>query len=367
MLKRIQLNSRTNRIDVFQRFPLLEVDKKYILTIDNVYIPPLDVGFIPNQPLFSLERRGRPDTQPCGAVGPDFTTSDEFKIVQSIFTPDKCKNSVELVYQINYFLRKFFSKMNTGIIPQFDDEKEIEDQPELFQPVANKDWFEEMNNENFALKNSIQCELKDSGVLSFKFTAAVQAFIVIKFTELGKKVLGSDKIYFAPMQVEIDEKFDYFNEQTRVVRGEAYQGIDDNVGILNRSVFGQNEYRPEIVITTTLPVQNTTECNANHAKVRSQLTTYRYPTDKLNVGYNMVKFKHFSYSTPNRLLFEQNNRTNNKFMLTGTELQNFHLVLSLRQFEYNTVRKEFDEKLTPYTIDNDHHWSITFLINQTNV
>jgi hypothetical protein len=359
MLKRIQLNSRTNRIDVFRSFPTLELDKKYVLKIDNVYLPTLDAGFIPNEPLFSMERRALEGSVPCDA---DFVSVDEVFIERGTFIPDKCNNVVELVYQINYFLRKFFSEMRTGVIEEFDDEKEMTDQPDNFTPIAAHDWFEEMNNVNFAQKDAIQCILQNNGVISFRFTLEVQTFIVIKFTDLGKHIMGPDNIYLAPM---IQGVSSYLDEVTREVRSES--SGNDFVFMLGKSAFSQNEHRPEIVIRTTLPLQNTVECNENHSKIRNQLTAYRYPVDKLSSGYNMIKFRHFTYSVPSRLLFEQNNKSNNEFLITGTELQNFHLELSLRYYEFDAARDEFDEKLIPYNIDPDHHWSIVFLINQTNI
>ena len=54
---RIQLNSRDSNIDVYKKFPSTELNKRYVISVEQLTIPAMSSGLILNTELFSMERR----------------------------------------------------------------------------------------------------------------------------------------------------------------------------------------------------------------------------------------------------------------------------------------------------------------------
>ena len=57
MTTRIQLNSKTYKVDVYKSMPSLEDNKRYALKVERLTVPAMSGGLILNQPLFTVERR----------------------------------------------------------------------------------------------------------------------------------------------------------------------------------------------------------------------------------------------------------------------------------------------------------------------
>ena len=122
MQSRIQLNSKTYKIDVFKNMPSAELNKRYALKVERFTVPPMSGGLILNQPLFSVERRLVVNAE---HMEYDFNQEEE-EInedidlpVAMVFTPYYVKNTSELVYQMNAFFRRLLltNAIKTGAPP----------------------------------------------------------------------------------------------------------------------------------------------------------------------------------------------------------------------------------------------------------
>ena len=54
---RLQLNSRDSNIDVYKTLPSIELNKRYVVRVEQLTIPAMSDGLILNQELFTIERR----------------------------------------------------------------------------------------------------------------------------------------------------------------------------------------------------------------------------------------------------------------------------------------------------------------------
>ena len=97
-------------------------------------------------------------------------------------------------------------------------------------------------------------------------------------------------------------------------------------------------------------------------RYKQQLASYRYPNESIQTEYDGTLFKVLKESRNNVYVFEHANRTHNEFLLTGTGLQNFHIRLMARNYEWSAERDIFvmDEKPYPLTVDS--FWTITLKV-----
>ena len=97
MTTRIKLDSTSNKIDVYKNLPSTKPNKKYLITLEDLVIPAVCDSFVlDGTPLFEVRRRvvAGLDTQPLP--------------IRMIFTPLRCRNVAELVWQMNEFFRNGF-------------------------------------------------------------------------------------------------------------------------------------------------------------------------------------------------------------------------------------------------------------------
>ena len=80
--------------------------------------------------------------------------------------------------------------------------------------------------------------------------------------------------------------------------------------------------------------------------------------------YNSTYFRTLKEERRNLYLFEHGNRTHNKFLLTATELQNFHIRLVSRNYTWNTVLEEFEITENPYSLPDESLWTLSLMINE---
>ena len=358
MIRRAQLNGRKSKIAVFKRFPTLDLNKNYTLKIENLYLPPIDDGLVFDRPLFSIIRRakdGERVTRIRGVLEPQLAIPD------STFTPRQVRTMPELLFQINAFLRRFLSKIRSGQIP-FPADDDIEDTPAIFAPLPNADWYDVMLEEKEQDGvDGLQAVSHDNGRVSFLFSADVQKFLVLRFTEDGQRIFGTEQEFVAPNS---DGTFVYardLNGENIVAFGPSTSDDEMEV-IFKNNVFAHEDLRHEIFINTTLPVTQYIECNGHHAQYETQLVAYRYPRSKTSSAYSNIMYKRYTIENTNRLCFEHNNRTHNVFRLTGSELQNFHIDIQLRRFKYDEATKQFNITVEEYPIHNDQIWTIMLAV-----
>ena len=189
---RLQLNSRTSRIDVYKSLPTIQVKNKYAISIEHLTIPATSSGLILNQPLFTVERRLR-----SGVVYENILLGLNANIVLpdcvSTFTPQNVKNSSDLLYQMNLFFRQLFLRL--GVSGNFQNNLEHFDVTPTFLtnvgPQLHADWYQlGVQNIGGPIKTSIEAIFRCDGRIGFKFSENSHRLFVIKFTTEGKRIFG---------------------------------------------------------------------------------------------------------------------------------------------------------------------------------
>ncbi len=61
-------------------------------------------------------------------------------------------------------------------------------------------------------------------------------------------------------------------------------------------------------------------------------------------------------------MFEQSTKTHNVFLLTGTQLQNFHIRLMQRNYEWVDDLQQFKICEEPYKLPEESLWTMQLLI-----
>ena len=108
----MQLNSKTDKIDIFKQLPSLNVKNRYSLRIESLTIPQMSSGLILNQPLFTIERRLRQNSvwsnviQFAGDINVVPHDNTSLPTDDWTFTPHHVKTVSQLVFQMNHFFRK---------------------------------------------------------------------------------------------------------------------------------------------------------------------------------------------------------------------------------------------------------------------
>ena len=225
------------------------------------------------------------------------------------------------------------------------------------------DWYDiaiDQDAEAVAMKNSLEAIYRSDGRIGIKFTPASISQFVIKLTPEGKRILGWDLDYIA-----VDENSSFSSDYLyRTFQGNLDVVIDipniteSLICVLNNSVFNHGHYRHELSIVTTLPLQQYVECDQKSARYKTQLASYRYPNEKIETEYEGTLFKVLKEEHSNIYIFEHAQKTHNEFLLTGTELQNFHIRLVSRNYKWNESKQLFEIHEKPYPLHEDSLWTL---------
>jgi len=352
---RLQLNSRDSSIDVYKSLPSAELNKRYVIRVEQLTIPAMSGGLILNQELFSIERRCVQDVvhSIAGVVQPTSQLQ-----VEASFVPQNVKTVSQLVYQMNAFFRQLCLKLITA--PQvFADGVDYFDITNEFAHQAT-DWYAILETAKEA-SAAIQAIYRSDGKIGFKFSESGQKLFVVRMTDEGKRIFGWQHRYIA---IDSNREFTpYLSNVGVVITTLPDPNLTESIlCVTANSIFNHGHYRHEIAITTTLPLQQYVECDQNTSIYKRQLASYRYPNDSIQTEYAGTLFKVLKESRYNVYVFEHANRTHNEFLLTGTELQNFHIRLMARNYEWSEQQELFvmDEK--PYPLPVDSLWTITLKV-----
>ena len=381
---RIQLNSRDSSIDVYKSLPSAELNKRYAIRVEQLTIPAMSDGLILNTELFSVEWRCTPGVHHSVDGVPEIVTELP---VPYVFIPQNVKTVSQLVYQMNSFFRKLLVKLVTTEEffgdPETDSEdSESEADPHFMTPLdfdkqPNSDWYTVQETViGKRIRSSIEAIYRSDGRIGFKFTPHGQILFVLRLSDEGQRIFGWKHRYIA---VDADNRF---TKYVHVETVEDFLGnLSDqgtvtstplNVGgaaqtesvvcVTENSVFNHGHYRHEIAVLSTLPLQQYVECDQDSAQFKRQLASYRFPNEAIKTEYRGTLYKVLKESRKNIYIFEHANKTHNEFLLTGTDLQNFHIRLMARNYTWSTEKNLFviDEK--PYPLPSDSLWTISLKV-----
>ena len=356
---RLQLNSRDSDINVYKKFPSADLKKRYVIRVEQLSIPAMSDGLILNKELFSMERRCIVGVD--HNVGNDVQPTAELPLWNIEFIPQNVKTVSQLVYQMNAFFRNRLVKLVTTD-EEFVDGPDWYDVPTEFAQQADLDWYVVKETDvGKSIRAAVEAIFRSDGKVGFKFSPSGQKLFVLRFTDEGKRIFGWEHRYIA-----VDDQNDftaYVNDEGEVISNLPEPNLTEAiVCVTKNSIFNHGHYRHEIVVLSSLPVQQYVECDQNSAQFKRQLASYRYPNDPMRIEYNGTLFKTLRDSRKNVYLFEHATRTHNEFLLTGTELQNFHIRLVARNYEWSDEKKQFviDEKA--YPLPPDSLWTLMLMV-----
>lgn len=370
---RIQLNSNSSRVDVFKKFPSAELDKNYVLKVENMNVPAIDVGLLPNEPLFTLERRLERNS-----IWNSPDNSADRVIPSGTFTPDNVRSASQLVFQINSFLDEVILKMLTyfeAALVGPNQNADLTEIPDAFDINRNiptqQDWYDILLSNRITLENGehefgvhkcVRCFIRSDGRIGFTFTQDGWIFFVLHLTDRAKHMFGFEHDFVA-----VDQN-GYFSEYlvenpVGVYTVDSYgdpHNLEPFAIVFDNIVFSHEKYRHEIVLTTTLPLHPYIDCESKKATFQQQLCTYKYPETVRTEEYKQIYFRKLGETWDTNFVFEHGNKTHNEFYIRGTQLQNFHIRLMLRSYEYNSLLKTYNRLEVPYPLQDDSFWSVTF-------
>ena len=375
---RLQLNSRDSKIDVYKSLPSAELNKRYAIRVEQLTIPAMSDGLILNQELFSVERRCKRDTEhSINGILRDVAGLPQFTVLgqdQDIFIPQNVKTVSQLVYQMNAFFRRLMVKLVTTT-EIFEDGVNHFNIPEDFEYFHNADWYTvQETNRGQRVSTSIEAIYRSDGRVGFKFTPDGQLLFVLRLSDEGQRIFGWKHRYIA-----LDEN-SKFTEYVRFEIRNDYEGgpdfilgtvvpdlpagdlTDSAVCVTENSVFNHGHYRHEIAVLSTLPLQQYVECDQDSAQFKRQLSSYRFPNEAIKTEYRGTLYKVLKESRKNIYIFEHANKTHNEFLLTGTDLQNFHIRLMARNYEWSKEKDLFVIAEKAYPLPSDSLWTISLKV-----
>jgi len=362
MLSRIQINSKTDKVDVYKSLPSAQSNARYVLQIERLVLPPMSSGFIMNQPLFEVERR-----LVYGADEADFDDQEEMKVDME-FIPKDVKTVSQLIFQINEFFKKgIIYNLKLGLY-DYDivtDKDKLPNLAHFDADIVNpplRDWYSLLTDPAYEYKDMMQAVVTPSGHLGIKFSALAQVLFVIKLSTEGQRIFGHQEY------IAIDDnqrfKMPYRQDGAVVLQTIANLPTDAVICMLPNAIQQHLSYRHEVVITTSLPLRNVLHCEKKSALVKPQFVSYKYPGGKHHLEFDGTIFQQRLEGRKTRYEFQNARKTHNSFLLTGTDLQNFHFRLVSRNHIYNESTKVFDVIDEPYSLPPESLWTMQFTVRK---
>ena len=354
-MKRVQVNSRTSDTKIFLTYPTLDPNKTYSLTVEKLTVPAFD-SLILNTTLFTVERRLRNGVYLTAAhhvlpLPEEFTT----------FTPQNVRTVSQLVYQMNVFFREMCMRLATEAIPYNAAQHQFAVPPAFTQ--QNVDWYSGLVNPD-PIETALQAVFRPDGKLGFRFSIEALKLFVIKLSDEGKRIFGRTQRYLAlddqGLFVEDYETEHPILGSTAIVDLPA-QLTQPYIFFCTNSMFSHVNYRRELVLNTSLPLETHVECDTGRSFYRRQLACYKFPDPNTSMEYTDVVLRKLVETTQTMYTFETSLRTHNTFKISGTDLQNFNLYLISRTYEYDGVGK-YKQTEKPYSLHEDTFYTVQFAL-----
>ena len=366
---RFQLNSKDAEVDVYKKMPSAEPNKKYVLTLEQVVVPELRDSIVLNTALFTLERRVILGLDPTAldARAPN-NAINALPLIQP-FIPNNVKTEVQFVFQLNEYFRNSFLRTIGDGSPGYPENRGAPDAPYYqfdvpgdYAVQVGEDWYFDCSDldEGERVKGGVQAIMRPDGTVGFHFSTDALKLFVVKFTEEGKRVFGYSGDYLA-MNNTHTFVLPYINPLTNHVEitlplEAALSPIEY---FFQQTIF--THHRHELVLQTTLPLNNLVEVHNHESKYQQQLASYRFPNTGLHAQYINTLERRLIETRENVVVFEEMKRTHNTYLLSHTDLQNFHVKLVERNYIWNNVDKKFNPTEGLYPLDGNL-WYLQFTI-----
>jgi len=362
-MKRVKISSRTTTTRVQLNYPTVDANKRYRLTVEKLDVPAMD-SLIVNKTLFTVERR-----LVAGVVydGVDFG----LPVLQDTFTAINVKTVSQLLFQLNSFFTDLCRRTVTHPT-QLPYNAALHQYPVLGTPFvrqANRDWYSGNLANAETIQTGLQATLRSNGRIGIRFSDEGAKFFVIKLTDAGMHLFGHKRRYIAVNaagQFNTGAEYAVTNPpevitncplplQAALTLAGGYEVIFD------KSVFSHLSYRNELVLDSSLPLNNTVECDGMKSHYKRQLASYRFPSTEPSLRYG-TDGRYLEEKSVTKYVFETSRHTHNSFILSGSELQLFNLYLITRNYEYK--EGEYIQKDTPYPLTEDTYFTVQLSILQ---
>ena len=351
MTTRIKLDSTSNKIDVYKNLPSTNPNKKYLITLEDLVIPAVCDSFVlDGTPLFEVRRRV--------VAGLDTQTLP----IRMIFTPLRCRNVAELIWQMNEFFRKGFLENISVGLPYNAAQHQY---PIPVDFAANAiDWYTGVKETaaGSRAQHAIAAVFRSDGRVGFYFTIAGLKLFFLDLTEEGRRVLGWSRRAVAA-DVALDFEADYITDADPLAAFELpLAGALDNVfAYMDGSVFSHQTYRHEVVLNSSIPLQRKLEFSNQSQKYSTQIASYHYKDDSMVVEYEQ-RDRYLIHKFQDRYHLENSLSTHNQFVLSHTDMQNFHIRLMSRNYRYDSITKQYVSEEAPYEFPEGSFWYMTLAI-----
>jgi hypothetical protein len=359
-MKRIKITSTSADTKVLLTYPTVEPNKRYKLFVEKIFVPAMN-SLIYDSTLFTVERRLTENANVDQAHKNLPDTLGEHRT----FTAKNVRTVSQLMYQLNNFFWTLTRRVVQVGLP-YNGNYHPNPIPNEFDQAGNPDWYSGVTDNNDVIANALQCVLRPDGKMGFYFSAEGSELFVLKFTAQGKEVFSFERDYMA---VNADGRFDRGAEYSLVDGVPPLVTVsncplpaasDAYTHFLDHNLFATMHYRQEIVLATSLPLQNTIECDQNRSYYRHQLVSYRIPSTKPSLTYNNTTDRQLQETTRTMYVFDDSIRTHNSFVLTGTELQNFNIYLRTRN--YKKKNGSFVQVEEPYPLKDGHYFTLQLAV-----
>ena len=349
-MKRVQVNSSHTTTHINLTYPTLDANKSYTMTIEKLRVPARD-SLILNTELFTVHRRLLTGLQ-LGAGGHELLPVNA---IHTTFTPQNVRTVSQFVYQMNSFFRELCKRMVTVAIP-YNVARHQFAVSANFNLQQNVDWYSITTD---AIQNALQCVFRPDGKVGFRFNIDGAKLFVIKLTDTGKRVFGTDNRYIA---LDSNGRFvSAYEDDADLVKEDLPAVITDGyIYYSTKSLFSHINYRHELVLQASLPLDNTVEIDDDKSYYRRQLACYRFPGPDTSMKYTGVINRDLIEKFQTVYVFEQSLQTHNKFVIRGTELQNFNLYLVSRRYEYKDGK--YVQTESPYEMESDTFYTVQFAL-----
>jgi hypothetical protein len=336
-MKRFEVHSHKPRVNVYLTSVNLDKHKRYKLAVEKLSVPAIESRIL-NTPLFEVMRRIRVMAVPFndGLLDLDVHFAK--------FTPQNVRSLSHLASQVNQFFREFQLRITVAAMPVFNAARhEYNRVGTQFAQELAADWYT-LNKET-----QVSVIVRSDGRLGFKFTPDFQKFFVLKFTEEGRRIFGFKDFLAIDNNGEWDSDYIQNDEPAYDLPPEADLQTEM---VFTESVFPFVDHRSELVVQMSLPLSTTGEGTKHGGFYKRQLASYRFPEYEtaMEVGLsNNTLMRSISEVRQHTFEFEKG-ATHNKFILTGTDLQNFNVLLTHRVHTWKTdrfVQTETDYEMPP--------------------
>ena len=358
-MKRIQINARSSETDVLLKLPTVDANKEYLLTVEKTIVPALD-SLILNVPLLSIERRVVLGTPLQAAAGHEILPLPAEHLQ---FTPQNVRTVSQFVYQLNLFFREFLLRINTVVLPATPAHQY--GIPLQFLPHVG-DWYNGLHVLPIGgivrteLIQNIQAVVQPDGRIGFKFSPNALSLFVLKLTEEGQRIFAHTDNYIAMDNNGQFELSAYAPAGVVLFDLPNPMVAEPRLFFTTNSLFSHVNYRHELVFETSLPVNNTVECDGETSHVKHQLVSYKFPSSRLKLKYRDILYRNLEEESQTMYSFDQSIRTHNSFLLKGSELQNFHIRLISRNYVWDGSKYNQTNPLFP--LHNDTFYTIQLAI-----